>query len=206
MPDNNEHPYVVPPPAPGPTGFHAPPPPGVPVGAFAEPLPKRPSAPFGIGLTLIIGGGLMLLLDLVGFAMLLWAQSSTARGLGIPMPQTMMVQYILPLVQAILSIVAIVAGIGLIGYRAWARQLSIGWAAVALVEIVLAAVVNFVWVLPATQRLTQNANLPEASAQSTHVMAAFGAAMSVLWTVILAVLPVLTLILMTRPSAKESCT
>jgi hypothetical protein len=206
MPETNEKPSQIPPPILGPNSVSAGPPPGAGPEAAPVPVPKRSSAPLGIGITLIAGGALLLLFSLGSLAVTFFVRSPAASAFVIQDKGVQVLQVVMPLVQSALCIVALVAGIGLVKYRAWGRSLSIGWAVVALADLVLGAVVTYAYVLPVTSRLMQSGTLPAGGEQAVAIGTTVGAAMSGFWTLILAVTPILTLIFMTGQGAKRSCT
>jgi len=102
-------------------------------------------------------------------------------------------------------LIALAAGIGLVRYRTWGRQLSIAWAVAALVFLISSTAVSFFYIMPASQRAMHSMELPGNSREAMRVSLAFGIVMALAWTVVLAVTPTLTLILMTRPKVKQAC-
>ena len=167
--------------------------------------PKRPSAPFTIGITLIVGGALMCLAGGVGMIIYLW-MSASDQPLGNLRTPVQPVLMALSGAQFGLSVVAIVAGAGLVGYRAWGRVLSLVWAVAGLVEIVVSLVVNFAFALPAARKMLQGLDLPADSAPAMRMGMAMSTVMTIISSLALTVVPILVLILMTRSSAKQSCT
>jgi hypothetical protein len=114
----------------------------------------------------------------------------------------------LQVVMGFISILALVAGIGLVKYRLWGRKLSLTWAAVALGYIVVSVVVNLTYIMPATDKMMQAMlSASQASGQpnllSSGMMSSIGGLSSIFGSLLLAVLPVVTLILISKDKIKD---
>jgi hypothetical protein len=195
--------------------------------ATATTKPRRPGAPFGIGLTLIICGSLASLFGVFGGLFTMATSSMMSKmaafgaGAGDPAARQMIeaaiadagsiyvVSGALQVVMGFISVLALVAGIGLVKYRLWGRKLSLTWAAVALGYIVVSVVVNLAYIMPATDKMMQAMlSASQASGQpnllSSGMMSSIGGLSSIFGSLLLAILPVLTLILISKDKIKNS--
>ncbi len=187
---------------------------------------KRPGAPFGIGLTLIICGSLAALGGVFGglFTMMTNSIMSNIAGLGAAgNPDGMqaiqdamaaskslyVVQGSLQVVMGVISVLALIAGIGLMKYRRWGQKLSITWAGLALAYIVMSLIVNFVYILPKSEAMVEAmmAGMPDGGGAAFSGMSSgVSAATQIFYALFLAVLPMLTLIMISKDKIKQCLT
>jgi hypothetical protein len=179
--------------------------------------PKRPGAPFGIGLTLIICGSLAALFGVFGGLFTMTASSMLsgammAGAMADPAARQVfdavmadskwiyVVQGAMQVVMGLISVLALVAGIGLMKYRLWGRKLSLVWAGFALAYIVVSLFINIVYIMPASERLVQAMlGMTGGGANPFSGMISNMSGISqVLGSLLLAVLPVLTLVLISK--------
>jgi hypothetical protein len=175
--------------------------------AIAQPVfqARRSSVPLVIGTTLIVGAGVLMLLAFFGSAMSYWMRTSSYSGVSIPKTGTEDAQLAMAFVRGALSLLALASGIGLVRYRAWGRNMAIGWAMAALADLAIETTVNMVYIMPASQRAMESINLPGGTAQAMQAAGTVGIAGSLVWALILAVTPVITLILMPKEKVRRSC-
>lgn len=185
--------------------------------------PKRPGAPFGIGLTLIICGSLAALFGIFGglFTMTASAMVSSMAMLGNmagdPTAQQTLdaiiessgsiyvVQGALQVVMGIISVLALVAGIGLVKYRAWGLKAARVWAGLALIYILVSLVVNFIYVMPASEKMMETImGLNPAGGVNplSGMTSSISTFSQIFGSMLLAVLPVLALVLLSKDKVK----
>ncbi|MCP4131453.1 MAG: hypothetical protein GY754_10770 [bacterium] len=148
-----------------------------------KPLPvqeKKSKAPKVFGILLIVFGSIYVLYGII-------PEFFVFRRTPVPEELVLLIKGVLKLVAVILSIVALVAGIGLVRYKEKSgRKLSLVWGCSALVYLVIETVIHIVVILPMDIRA-----LPVFD----HLF----------YQVYLAIMPILIVVMMTRPSAKKSC-
>jgi hypothetical protein len=184
--------------------------------------PKRPGAPFGIGLTLIICGSLAALFGVFGglFTMTTSSMLSGMMTAGIRADPAVkqafdavmadskwiyVVQGVMQTIMGLISVLALVAGIGLMKYRLWGRKLALVWAGFALAYIVISLFINFIYIMPASEKLVQAMlALTGGSANPfSGMMTNLGGVSQIFGSLLLAVLPVLTLVLISKDKIRK---
>ncbi|MCP4131452.1 MAG: hypothetical protein GY754_10765 [bacterium] len=105
----------------------------------------------------------------------------------------------------VISIAALAAGIGLVQYKEkTGRKLSLAWGCIALAYLAIDAVIYFVVIVPLQSDMMLGMSQLSGSGISGWLTNS-GVVLHIISLVCLAVLPILTIAMMTRPSAKESC-
>jgi hypothetical protein len=192
------------------------------------PQPARTSIPRVLGILLIITGSLLALGGVIG-GLVTFAAGMLVGGVG-AMGDAMgdagtaladmdilrpvyNAQGAMKVTEGLLSIVAIVAGVWLLGYRRRGRLLALIWAGLALAFLVADFGVYFAVILPATREMmeltmSQMGDLPGMGAAMPEGFGSFaevGAVGFVAVDLFLALLPVVTIALVTRRSVADAC-
>ena len=195
---------------------------------YRRPPPRRSAIPLGMGITLLVGGGLLALGGLSSGAMGILGSAMPGGpymqpGMEItpqlesamePMAQTQLASAILNLIQGALSVLAIVAGVGLVRYRAWGRKLGLLWATAAVVFVLASLVAQFEMIRPMARGMTemmtaqmeaQGSPPPPPGMFEEGLFYRLGAAAVIFNHVLLAITPIVAWALLTRPSAERAC-
>jgi hypothetical protein len=189
---------------------------------------KRSGAPRLLGIFLIVCGALLTLGGVVG-GLLTFAASMLVGGVGAMgealgesgtaladmnlLEPVYTAQGTMKLVEGLLSIVALIAGVWLLGYRRRGRLLALVWAGLALGFLVADFAVYFLVVLPATARMMELTMEQMGDLQlggsdmfgGVGSLADVGIVGFVAVDLFLAALPIVTLIVLTRRSVAEAC-
>ncbi|MCP4131451.1 MAG: hypothetical protein GY754_10760 [bacterium] len=114
------------------------------------------------------------------------------------------IQGVLTLVAGLLSIVAVTAGIGLAQYKEkLGRKLSLTWGYIALAYLVVDAIIFAALIMPLQSGMMSA--FPAFAGGFAGMATGSSVFMYVLVTGFFAVMPILTVAMMTQSSAKESC-
>lgn len=184
------------------------------------PEPVRTSVPRVLGIFLIVTGSLLALGGIIGglvtFAAGMLAGSVGAMGDSMGDAGTALAdmnllrpvynaQGAMKVIEGLLSIVAIIAGVWLIGYRRRGRLLALVWAGLALAFLVADFGVYFAVILPATREMMELTMSQMGDLQGVGSFADLGAVGFVAVDLFLALLPIVTLVLATRRSVADAC-
>jgi hypothetical protein len=132
-------------------------------------------------------------------------QEAMQRVLKERVPHLQAYQAVTVVVSLALSAALIVAGMGLLYLRGWARALSLLYALFSILQTLLTAFYSFVYVTPATEEAFRQ--MPNMDPQQAHVMQSVGPMMLPLMVVgvlIQLVYPVTVLIIMLLPSVRAA--
>lgn len=194
----------------------------------AAPDPARTSIPRVLGIFLIVTGSLLALGGIIG-GLVTFAAGMLVGGVG-AMGDAMgdagtaladmdilrpvyNAQGLMKVIEGLLSIVGIIAGVWLLGYRRRGRLLALVWAGLALAFLVADFGVYFAVILPATREMmeltmSQMGDLPGVGAAMPDGLgsfADFGAVGFVAVDLFLALLPIVVIALVTRRSVADAC-
>jgi hypothetical protein len=188
----------------------------------------RSGAPRLLGIFLIICGSLLALGGIVG-GLITFAASmlvGSVGGMGDMMGDSggalsdvgqlqplYNAQGTMKIIEGLLSIVALIAGIWLLGYKRRGRILGLIWAGLALCFLIADFAVYFLVIMPTMSRImeitmAQLGELPLADSSMMGQLGSFsdlGAVGFVLINLFLAALPLVTLLVLTRRSVAEAC-
>ena len=128
-------------------------------------------------------------------------------------PTIMIASYVGALTGLILHIILLTAGIGLIRLAAWGRSLSLWWAGLQIVQVLLVLYGNLVYVLPANQAMMakQFEKMPRAApgapdpAQIMKISMAMQVPMTVGTAIGGMIYPVILLIMLNNAGARAAC-
>ncbi|MBN1532349.1 MAG: hypothetical protein JXA20_06785 [Spirochaetes bacterium] len=190
---------------------------------------KPTSIPKVMGILLVVFGSIYLVASLFSaistlvssaFITTIFGLGSTISGAAPPdlagavdaMRGVYIVQGLEGLAKAALSAVALAAGIGLMRYAAWGVRLSFWWGVSALAYLVADTGIYIGFIMPATVRFM--AIIAGRIGQAVHApslgliggsMAGMGASGILSVNSLMAVMPVLTLVFMTREQVQKAC-
>ena len=167
-------------------------------GGYPYGAPRRSAIPKVIGILMIIFSSLGILLALVGLA--------TGGGFGMPSGtgfESRMREELTSYTQVTngialpIAILQLLAGIWAVGYRRRAPLLATTYSVVTMLNQILSAFLLFSWYLPALEQALP-ARFYEQMQAAMIVGFIFGLLIGLTW-------PILVLVLMNRPSAKNAC-
>jgi len=212
-----------------------------------EPERKRKPILFGLGLTLVIAGGLMLAYHGIGFLMI-----GVTEGVGSALSDSDLIvqvaaamseqldslvgaelreeidrisaalqraRLIADLASAALAVLAIVAAVGLMKQTRTGRKLAIAWGAAAVAYLIVDTIVFVAYLTPLMEAqselmaewsavmsgsLTGSSKLGEMQSQLLEDVSGMTAIARHAMSVVMAILPVLTLILVNRKRVREA--
>ncbi len=189
------------------------------------PLPGR-TAPKVLGILLIVLGSIYLLYSLFGaifafigsaFAAAVSGMGPSAKGFGNANLAAMdslktiyVIQGIEKLAAAALSALALSSGIGLVQYRAWGLRLALWWGIGSLLYLLADTLVYVGVIMPIMlgffDSITKQA-IPSAGTGMMFfgIMGRLGVAGTILVNLVFTVMPVLTIVFMTRGSVRRAC-